>query len=460
MATTEPKKRWTLVKRLLVIPPLLIGIAILAVMVRGKQPPAHTEVREETRRVRFITASETTVVPQVLGYGTVVPGKIWEAVAEVDGKVLYIHPKLKNGALLSADTVLLSIDPTDYRLAVERTRADLRALKAQLREVDAREKNTKASLEIEERALALNKKDLERKQSLARAKAISQAAVDQEERTLLARRQSIQTLQNALDLLPAERDQLQAQMTSSEARLAEAERDLERTVITLPFDARIAEVNVEEAQFAKQGQTLVIADSIDVAEITAQVQIDKMVTLLPPDGRPNRVVLTRSDDINDVLKLTPIVRLKSGSLTAEWHGRVARVSDRIDPATRTVGIIVAVDRPYDATGGNGNVQPPLAKNMYVEVELRGEPRHGQIILPRAALHGSQVYRLNADDRLEIADVTVSYTQEDIVAIKSGVAAGDRIIVSDLIPAIAGMRLSATEDPSVAAQLAAAGGAKP
>ena len=73
----------------------------------------------------------------------------------------------------------------------------------------------------------------------------SAAAADTEERNLLGRQQSIQSLRNILNLLPTEKQKLDAQLSSARICIQNAKRDLERTTITLPFDARIAEVNVE-----------------------------------------------------------------------------------------------------------------------------------------------------------------------------------------------------------------------
>ena len=40
---------------------------------------------------------------------------------------------------------------------------------------------------------------------------------------------------------------------------------------------------MEQAQFAAQGKVLVVADSLDVAEVTAQFPIGTMLTLVPRD---------------------------------------------------------------------------------------------------------------------------------------------------------------------------------
>ena len=435
-----------ILKRLLIIPPILIGVALMAYQVKNRQAPQHETLQEVAKKVRVITVPKLTVVPRALGFGNVTPGTVWEAVAEVAGKIVKIPPLLKAGAILSKDTVILKIDPTDYILARQSIEADIRAINAQISELKTREKNTKASLGIERRSLALNQKDLKRKQALLKRRAVSQAAVDQEERTLLARRQSMQSLQNSLNLLPAEAERLNAQRATLEIKLKNAKLDLARTTITLPFDARIAAVNIELAQFASLGKTLVIGDSIDVSEVSAQLPVDKMARLLDRSRLKNFSVTSATANIEQIMGLKPIVRLRSANLDVSWPGRVVRVSDRLDPRTRTLGVIVAVDNPYKLSI-DGN-RPPLTKNMYVEVELRGIPQKDKIVLPRSALHNGRVYIAGKNNRLEIKPVKIAYSQGNLTVLASGLKAGERVVVSDLIPAINGMLLSTVDDEGV------------
>ncbi|MDP7100341.1 MAG: hypothetical protein QF503_04205 [Rhodospirillales bacterium] len=435
-----------IMKRLLIIPPILIGVVLMAYQVKNRQAPQHEPLQEIAKKVRVISVQKLTVVPRALGFGNVTPGTVWEAVAQVSGKIIEIHPLLKAGAILPKDTVILKIDPTDYLLAQQSIEADIRAINAQISELKAREKNTKASLAIEQRSLALNQKDLKRKQALLKRRAVSQAAVDQEERTLLARRQSMQSLRNSLNLLPAEAERLDAQRATLTIKLKDAKLDLARTTIILPFDARIAEVNIELAQFAGQGKTLVVADSIDVSEVSAQLPVDKMAQLLDRSRLKNFLAATASTNIEQILGLKPIVRLRSANLNVSWPGRVVRISDRLDPRTRTLGVIVAVNNPYNLSADGHRL--PLAKNMYVEVELRGIPQKDKIVLPRSALHSGRVYIANKDNRLQIKPVDIAYNQGNLAVLAAGLASGERVVVSDLIPAINGMLLSTVEDTAV------------
>ncbi len=440
----------TRLKKLLFVLPVLLGIAVVVFMVRSRGGPEQTPPGELASKVRAITVPEVTLVPRALGYGNVRPGMVWEAVAQVGGQIVEIHPQLKKGAILGKGEVLLRIDPGTYELAIAQTEANIRSVEAQLTELRVKEQNTGASLKIEERILELSDRDLSRKRALLKNKTVSQASVDEQERNVLTSRQSVQSLRNTLNMIPAERQTLMAQLALYQAQQETARLDLRRTTITAPFDCRIAEVHVERTQYAAQGTVLVVADSIDVSEVAAQLPLGKLIHLIPADAELPTQAASVMERLPDILALSAVVRLRGGTVNAEWKARFTRISDTIDPKTRTVGVIVAVDNPYrQAIPG---VRPPLVKNMFVEVELRGKPRPGQVVVPRAALHGRQVYVVTAGNRLERRVVDVAFLQTNFASIKTGLKAGERVVISDLIPAVEGMLLDPVMDDDAARAL--------
>ena len=437
---------------LLFVVPVALGLAAVGYAVMNREGPQRLPPEERLTPVRVVPAPAVDMVPRALGYGSVTPGRIWEAVGEVSGTVIYRHPELEKGAVLRAGTELLRIDPTDYRLAVAQIEASIRSTEAQLAVLDVRASNTKRSLSIEARSIDLARKELERKQRLVQQGTISQAAVDQEERAVLVGEQAVQNLRNSMNLLPAERTVLEATRDQLMAQLETARRNLARTTIVAPFNCRIAEVNVEKAQFAIQGKVLVVADSLDVAEVTAQVPIGNLLTLLPPDLDLPLEPGAPMSRLREVAGLEAIVRLRTGRGDNEWAARFDRMSDTVDRRTRTVGVIVAVDDPYrQAVPGQ---RPPLVKNMYVEVEVRGRPRPGAVVIPRGALYGREVRIAGPDDRLRVREVEVDFVQTNFVVVASGLEAGERVVVSDLPFAADGMRLAPVEDEEALAALVA------
>jgi len=425
----------------LFIPIIIIGIATFIFLIKNKQPPQKQTISELITYVRTIPALKTTITPTVIGYGTVQPSRTWEGIAEVSGKIIMMHPELKDGNVLKAGELLLKIDPVDYQLAIAQAEANVQSIDAQLEELLVREKNSKNSLAIERRVLAVAQKELNRLKTLKKKGSISQSNVDQQQRSVLTQSQSVQQRKNELTLLPAETKVLQAKKAVAKAELATARRKLAQTEIYLPFTARIAAVNIEKDQFAKQGNALITVDSIDKAEVTAQIAMGQMRNLL--QGVNNLQLSLNLEKMRHSLSLQAKVILNVGDKRITWKGKFLRTSNTIDTQTRTIGVVVGIDNPYKQA--QVGVRPPLTKNTFVSVELTGKPSEQYIVIPRVAIHDHYVYSVDAEQRLQIRPVEIAFTQDDFAIIKSGLEEGEQVLVSRISPAISGMKLATETD---------------
>lgn len=444
-----------MLRRLLILPPIIAGGLVLYFLASNRLEPERLPPTEEARLVRVIEATGTDLVPRVIGYGTVRPSKVWDAAAQVSGEIVFMHAGLKRGALLAQGTEILRISPLDYDLAIATAEANIRSAEARLRELEVSEANTRETLALERRALEIRETELERKQSLLAQGVVAQSVVDQETRDTLTQRQRVQEFENTLRLIPTQVAVQEEQKAVYEAELASARLDLERTRISLPFDARIAAVHVEDTQFVQVGTVMVEADGVETAEIEAQVPVGRFRMLaVAATGEELRGGISPDaiERLIESMGLSVIVRLRDADEVTEWTGRFARLSDTIDPKTRTVGVIAEVDGAY-AMAVPGQ-RPPLAKGFFVELEIRARAIAGQIVVPRAALHGDALHVVGADSRLEIRAVETGMRQGDLVAISRGLAEGERVVVSDLIPAVEGMLLATEEDAALMQALGA------
>lgn len=428
--------------------PVIAGTAIVGGLVLSRQEPQQRPLQERTTPVRFIEVPQVDMVPRARAYGTVQPAKTWEAVAEVGGRIVEIHPRLKAGEFLPAGSVLVRIDSTDYELAVAETRAEIAKTQAQLLDNSVREANTRKSLVIEKESLALSERELERRRRLAAKGAAALSNVEQQERDVLSQKQSVTSHENALRLFPAERQSLEAQLARYEAQLARARHDLERTTIKLPFAARISRVNVEFDESVQVGDVLAVADDIGTAEIEAKIPLQVTRNLMA--SRDEEFDQIPQGDLGSILGVSATVRLPDFDI--EWPGRLVRMLPTLDPETRTVGAVVEVKDPYRRV--QPGVRPPLVKEMFVQVDLRGKPRPGSLVVPRTALHGDTVHLVDENNRLKVQPVEVGAIQPEFVSIKEGLRAGDRLVVSQLLPAIEGMRLEPQPDEQASTRLKA------
>ena len=252
---------------------------------------------------------------------------------------------------------------------------------------------------------------------------------------------------NAIKLIPSQRALLEAQLQQKQSQLKGAQRDLLNTKIIMPFTGRISADESELSQYIRIGNTLVAADALDKAEVEVQIPIRYFRGLLKPGKSVN--LLERSmHQLTQQLGIKAQVVLQEGGLLTRWDARFARLTDTLDPKTRTIGVVVEVDNPYgDVKPGS---RPPLIKGFFVEVHLKGAIRSDSLVVPRSALHNDKLYRVNENSRLEIIKVHVELYQPEFAIIRNietnkPVKAGDAIIISDLIPAIEDMLLSPLPD---------------
>lgn len=421
-----------------VLPPIIVGILVMMFMQSGKQAPVKSERGEPTRAVRVITVPSVALSPRAEGWGTVQPAQIWTAVAQVSGRITEMHPKLRNGESISADTLLFRIDPVDYELKLAQAQAELA-------ELDIQEQNTNASLEIEQRNQAVAKRELNRISKLVKKGTTSQSDADTAERTLLQVRTSVQNQQNTLALIPVKRRLL-------DAKVRQAERDLANTEVKAPFNLRVANLKIERDQYVSKGQSLFEGDSVDRVEVVAQVAMSSLRPLFL--GRPDSIrnIEQMNRDLPGFTGFRPTLNLDMGNHDAQWEAEFVRFSDSIDSETRTIGVVVAVEDPLSLV--RPGLRPPLSKGMFVQVSIAGHTQADRIVLPRSAIHDSKVYLVDAEQRLRTQPVKVLFSQGSLSVIEEGVEAGQTVVVSDLVPAVDGMLLQTSTDDQMQAEIEA------
>lgn len=404
------------------------------VMVGNKQPPVTSEAGEPTKLVRVVEAPQLALTPVAEGYGTIQPARVWSGVAQVSGRIVELHPRLRNGEIIAKDTLLLKIDPVDYELNLAQVSAELAELKVE-------ENNVKASLSIEQRSLKIAERELQRITKLTAKGTASQSDLDNAERNLLNNRNAVQNVKNSLALLPTKLKVL-------EAKKRQAERDLENTSVYAPFNMRVADMGIEIDQFVSKGGLLLAGDEVDRVEVVARFPMSSLRRLFI--GRDVSEFEMLGGNLAEAVAFEPLLRLDLGTTIAEWQAEFVRFSDKVDPDTRTMGVVVAVDRPFEKV--IPGQRPPLSKGMFVQVLLKGKTQADRIILPRSTIKNGVVYLADENNRLQRQPVEILYNQGDISVIGNGIQPGQRVVISDLVPAVSGMLLQTVPDQQMEALL--------
>jgi len=367
---------------------LLLGAGAAKTLFDSRELPVAQPPEIPVPIVTTLEARRTRHAVQVESRGTVVPRTESQLVVEVSGRVLWVSPQLVSGGFFEAGDELLRIDPRDFELA--RAQAELEVARSSRR------------LAEEEADAEVARKEWER--------------LGQGEPTPLSLRQP-------------QVAEARAALTSAEALLERAERDLARTTLAAPFPGRVRQESVDVGQYVRLGEAVATVYGTEVAEVRLPL----------PDGELEFLSLPFAAAGSEERR--PAVEL-SAEFAGEgrsWTAHVVRTEGEIDPTTRMVMAVAQVEDPYGREAEEPGV--PLALGMFVEGRIQGHVLEDVFVLPRTALRDDEmVYVLDADDRLHFVAAEVVRREREQVILRAEIPDGTRVVVSPIEVVTDGMRV--------------------
>ena len=381
-----------------VLPPALIvaSIIVVAILASNRPEPPERESVETAMLVDTIEAEPAGDHFVVDAQGTVQPRTQTTIVPEVSGKVTQISDQFVAGGFFRAGDTLVEIDPSDYETALKQAEAELAAARAKLSD--------------------------ERSRSQQARRDWQQLHGDEREPSPLVLR------------IP-QLEQARAAVQAAEAALARAQRNLERTRISLPYDGMVRSRSVDIGQYVSPGTTLGQAFAVDVAEVRLPLpDRDLAFVNLPRPGRDDQP--------------TPPVRFYAdvGGERGNWRGEIVRTEGVVEESTRLTYAVARIQDPYGLLGTDRSV--PLPMGTYVRAEIRGRSADGLVELPREALRdGERLFLADEDNRLEIRQVDVVRATAQRVYLSNSVEPGDRVITTAITTPIPGTKLNVREPGS-------------
>ncbi|WP_426991995.1 efflux RND transporter periplasmic adaptor subunit [Methylomonas sp. CM2] len=383
------KSRWLPLILPAVVLTAAVGAAWAMIALRPGSLPAPAE--PPVPRVEVIKAEPQTLKLNVHSQGVVAPREAIDLIAQVAGKVEKMHPALVSGGFFKADELLASIDPRDYDYAIVATQAKIAEAKRVL---------------INERAQA------------EQARSEWQALGEGEASDLALRKPQLA--------------EAEAKLQAAEADLAKAKLDRSRCEIRAPFSGRVLNKQVGRGQFLPAGATIARIYANDIAEIRLPVGINELAFLDLPLGQSGRT------------GQWPAVTLSAevAGHPQTWRGRIVRGEAELDSSSGQLFLVAQVEQPDNSRDGGA----PLLSGLFVQAEIEGVARAGLYALPRNALNNlGQVKLVDAEQRLTFRDVELLRGEPGRVIVKSGLNAGERIVVSDMPMPVAGMRVEVSAE---------------
>jgi RND family efflux transporter MFP subunit len=371
---------------------IIIGAAMTFMFLKNSRKDPEKKAQEVVLPLLNVMAvGSEDIQVDVTGFGTVKPKAVVEVIPQVAGIVEDCHKNFVNGGFFRKGEMLITIDSRDYELAVKSAEAEV--------------KNAEVIFELEESEASVAKREW-------------QQMNEGEEPT------------STLVLREPQINKAKAQLAAAEAKLEMAKLNLSRTIISMPFNGRIAGESVDVGQFVSVGKKLATVYGTDVAEIIMPIKDSELAWFDVPIGYAN--------DDN-----TPAINGSSLEVVADfaggnyrWQGRIVRTEANIDAASRMVNVVIEVEKPF-ARQGN---RPPLTPGMFVKLEIKGKELKDVIKIPRYALHNTnEVWKANGES-LHIVKVDVARREKDFVYLSAGLNAGDMVITSPLDTVTENMRI--------------------
>jgi RND family efflux transporter MFP subunit len=394
-AVAAVKKRPLIVR---LLPVWILGGSLVAtvVMVSALKKPPESQPKPDTARlVETITVTPDSLHFDVETYGTVMPRTETNMVAEVSGQVVKVAEAFAAGGFLQAGDLLMQIDPSDYETALLSAEANLASAKASLSQEQAQSEQAR--------------KDWER---------------------LNPNREP-----NALVLRLPQLDGAKAAVRSAEADVLKARRDLERTYIRMPYDGLVKARAVDLGQYVTPGASVGEVFAVAVAEIRLPLTNDDLAFVDLPS-------------VNDNGNSKPAVTLSAqvGHDEVHWQGQIVRTEGVVDSNSRVIYAVAEVNDPYGLLGSE-RIEP-LKVGTFVSASITGRLAQNVVTVPRSILQpNNQLLIANNDNKLEIRDVEVLRATPETAYVGSGLAAGEKVIITNIAAPIPGIALR-TEAPSI------------
>jgi RND family efflux transporter MFP subunit len=390
--TEAPKRRFNLSPRAFrVALPLAVlagGAALTAGLMATGPKPDKSDAGPKPVAVEIaqVEARESPIAIEVQGEAR--PRVEADLAAEVAGRIVWTSPNFAQGRAFAKGETLVRIDPADYRLSVTQSRARV----AQAEEALAREE---AEAELARQDWA----------DLGRGGEAS-----------------------PLVLREPQLAQARAGLASAKALLAASELALARTAVEAPFAGRVRTQSVHVGDYVGPAAALGQVFATDTMEVRVPLADRDLAQLGVGIG-----YAAASQAAAPAAKVSGV----AAGASVSWEGRLVRTEAAIDARTRLIYGVVEVGDPFAAKHA-----APLAPGMFVTVSLQSPKSAALMAAPRAALKKNEfVYVVRADDTIDIRSLVAAQTTAEHVYFTSGLAAGERVVVSPLPSARQGMKVA-------------------
>ncbi|MGB5601331.1 MAG: HlyD family efflux transporter periplasmic adaptor subunit [Gammaproteobacteria bacterium] len=395
---------------------IILVTAVLLVIFKLVQPEPPVKAKEEKSwKVQTHRLIDGAKRPQLQLYGSVESPYTATITSIIDADVVSLE--VNEGQNVNSGQLLILLDDTDARLALEDRKSSVAELEALIISEKNRYQYDLAALKLENSLVALAEKKLAREEKTSKTNLTSQASFDTQKEALNNQKLALNSRQLTITDHPARLDQLEARLSRSRALAEQAEIDLARATVTAPFDGIILKTMVSPGERVRPGEAMLEMYATDRIELRAQLP-QKFISII-------KQAITQQQPFQATVKTNGkhVVTLDriSGSIANDGHG---------------------VDALFIMDSGAADT---LTIGDTVEMALELPAIEGAFSVPVSSIYGTdRIYRVDNERLVAVKVEKLGNRYRDgrqFVLIRSdSLKPGDEIITTQLPLAVNGLKV--------------------
>ncbi|MER2494335.1 efflux RND transporter periplasmic adaptor subunit [Catenovulum sediminis] len=356
-----------------------------ALVTACSEPAKPTAPQQQAQAVDIIEVESTTAVFSETIPAKAVAAKIAEVRPQVSG--IIIKRNFVEGSQVKQGDTLYQIDDALFV-------ANLASAKAQLRSTQAQLKNASA--------------ELERFKTLVSSKSVSQQQLDQAQANV---------------------DSLQAEIGIRQAQLKRTQTELEYSKVKAPIGGIIGKSKFTEGALVTAGQA---------AALTTITQLDPIYFDAAINSK-NLLTIQKRIKSGELLQMQAPVSLLQGEQILRDDGHFLFNEVQVDAGTDSLILRTEFSNPDHF----------LLPGLFARVKLNFAQRKNSIMVPQKAIMfnaagKASVYTVNAENKVELKQITLDQAFAKNWLVLEGLSAGDKVIVSGLQKIAPGVTVQVAE----------------
>ena len=410
---------------------ILIGSYFIAKrMIDGKEEAKKRPAFKTVYTVNTVTAEQADNQPKFISYGQTVAARTVELRSLVSGEIVKINENLRGGASVSKGDPLVEINDFDYKGMLSEAKSNLAEAKARIVENEAQISLERSKLVAAEEQLKFAQTDLARAEKLAKRKTVTLQQVEARKLVESQRRQTVALSQDTIKVQEARLQQLKATIDRLDWKVAQAQRNLDSTVLIAPFSGIVQNSTAEIGRAITANDVVVSLYEVD--------SLEAKFTLT--DAQYGRLQTSSSGLIGRMVDVAWTV----GGVRYGYPARIDRVSAQIESNRGGVEVIAKVE----STDTGVKLRP----GAFVEVSVPDTVFAKTFKVPDTAIYDNDTIYKVVEGKLESAKVTIAAFEGEQAIVASGLNEGDQVLVTRITEVSNGLsvRMEGEKEPKRAA----------